>query len=45
MVCGVARGKAKARISLFAAAGGFVKDGAVDFRDNDVVAASEVEGV
>lgn len=35
---GLARGEAEARVGLFAAAGGFVEDGAIDFGNHNVVA-------
>lgn len=37
-------GKAEARVGLFAAGGGFIENGAVDFRDKEIVATGEIEG-
>lgn len=39
---GFARGKAKARVSLFSASCAFVEDGSINFGDNDVITAAEI---
>lgn len=36
-------GKAKTRIGLFAGPSGFIENGTVDFRDNDIVVPARVE--
>lgn len=44
--CGgrLGRGKTETRVGLFTATGGFIENGAVDFGDNDVIAAVGIEG-
>lgn len=42
MAVGLGRIEAEAGVGLLAAAGAFIENGAVDFGDDDVVAAAEV---
>lgn len=42
---GLARGEAEAGVCLFSATGTFIEDGAVNFGDDNVVAAAEIGGV
>lgn len=40
---GLRRGKTEPRVGLFTATGGFIENGAVNFGDNDLVAAVGIE--